>query len=409
MKKILTLIASIMLLSSSMSAQNRDLQKECVSWNYDRGSITRITMDLPSNIKVIDLKGDARLLWSYDTTTYEHIECYFMVDSNEPDTEPYWNGDTLILNNSRRTVYLLHTHHTPRIVTTDDAIPAQIEDITKLDNFSKTLKTTAEASTVIGNGGMMKMLMMAIFTTDDIEDIMDATNRGKSVAENAVDGLMENQSKDRSAGTKTGKRRYDRTDLDLHWGFNNWGTNPFSGMMGMDDPGYDLRTSFSSCQLSWKYRVICRSHFACGVGLGFESDVYKFNKPYVNYSSNSFTAIDTMAPNGYYTTRFVTRYIQLPIHFTYFAKSSHHGFQTSLSAIPAIGFNGKHTGLKHELHQKGINDQDQQNLGGNQNPFKLDVRLDMKISGIGVFLQVATMPVFIEGTKIYPIKIGFRI
>lgn len=199
---------------------------------------------------------------------------------------------------------------------------------------------------------------------------------------------------------------YDRTNFDFHWGFNNWGTSPVNGLVGMSDPGYDLRTSFSSYQLSYNYRLLMTNHFELSMGLGYESDVYKFNKPYVDYSDKAFQAIDTTGANGYFSTRFVTRYVQLPIGVAY--RVNNH-FLLKLSAIPALGWCGKHTGLKHEVHQSGSNPQDQVNLKETLNPYKLDVRLDMSFGGIGLFLQVATLPVFVEGTKIYPIKIGFMI
>ena len=209
---------------------------------------------------------------------------------------------------------------------------------------------------------------------------------------------------------KKHSKDYDRTDFDFHWGFNNWGTSPVNGLVGMSDPGYDLRTSFSSYQLSYNYRVLMTDHFALMIGVGYESDVYKFNKPYVDYTSGAFAAIDTNGANGYFSTRFVTRYVQLPIGVAYSAKANRKGYNLKLSAIPALGWCGKHTGLKHELHQKGSNPQDHTNLKEALNPYKLDVRLDMDFGGsLGVFLQVATLPVFVEGTKIYPIKIGFKL
>ena len=201
----------------------------------------------------------------------------------------------------------------------------------------------------------------------------------------------------------------DRTDFDFHWGFNNWGTSPVNGLLGMSDSGYDLRTSFSNYQLSYNYRLLMTDHFALMMGIGYESDVYKFNKPYVDYSDNAFQVIDTTGANGYFSTRFVTRYVQLPIGIAYSARANRKGYNLKLSAIPALGWCGKHTGLKHELHQRDSNPQDHTNLKEALNPYKLDVRLDMDFGGMGVFLQVATLPVFVEGTKIYPIKIGFKL
>lgn len=202
-------------------------------------------------------------------------------------------------------------------------------------------------------------------------------------------------------------KNYDRTKLEYHWGFNNWGTTPFNGLLGMSDPAYDLRTSFSSYQLSYHYNVLMSDHFAASIGLGYESDVYKYSKPYVNYTDGAFSVVDTMGANSFFTTRFTTRYVQLPIGLSFSTKAKRNGFNMKISAIPAIGWCGKHTGLKHVEYTLTGKNQDQTNLKDAINPYKLDVRLDLDFGGLGVFFQVATLPVFIQDTKIYPIKLGF--
>lgn len=259
----------------------------------------------------------------------------------------------------------------------------------------------------------MRIMMDGLLSIDNFDNVINGVDFCRDRALASVDSKYdEHQSEQNgveSKGNAKKKRHYERTNFDFHWAFNNWGSTPFNGLIGMNDAGYDLRTSFSSFQLSENYSIIMREHFACGLGIGYESDVYKFNKPYVTYSNNSFSAIDTLSSDGYYSSRYVTRYVQLPFHFTYYAKSKHKGFNTTFSVIPALGFNTKHTGIKHELHQRGRNVQDQSNIGDGQNPFKLDLRMDVSFGGMAVFFQVATMPLFVEGTKIYPIKIGFKI
>lgn len=203
--------------------------------------------------------------------------------------------------------------------------------------------------------------------------------------------------------------RDDRLNFDFHWGFQNWGSAPYSGFMGMSEPSYNVRTSFSSFQLSENYSLVMTRHFACGIGVGYESDVYKFNEPYVDYVDGNFAVVDNTPTNGYYSTNFVTRYVQLPIHFTYYAQPNHNKFHITMSVIPAIGYCSNHTGIKHELHRDGRNAHDQHNINDALYPFKMDVRLDMKFRGIGVFVQMATLPVLMYGKAIYPLKIGFSI
>lgn len=259
---------------------------------------------------------------------------------------------------------------------------------------------------------VFKMAMTMLMNTSDIAAVLRGMNMAFS-ADNDAENVDLHKVMD-----QMDLLLLNHAEMDFHWGFNNWGTNPFSGLVGMSDPGYDLRTSFSSYQLSINYYKPIASHIALGIGVGYESDVYKFNQNYVDYQNGAFTAIDTMMPGGYYSTRYVARYVQLSIHIGWYAKrlsksSAFHNFSVRLSAIPALGWCGTHTGLKHEFHTTGKNPQDQTNLNDYFNPIKCDIRLDVSFGGFGFFFQVATMPVFLQGvnspTKIYPIKIGFDI
>ena len=111
-----------------------------------------------------------------------------------------------------------------------------------------------------------------------------------------------------------------------------------------------------------------------------------------------------------WSTRLVTRYITMPIEFEYRDKSILKSFKLSLGIVPGLSFNSSHTGLKHELEKKGRNYQGVDDVSKFINPYKLDVRLTFKRKWFGFFIQVPTLPLFIDtDTKVYPIKIGFMI
>jgi len=200
---------------------------------------------------------------------------------------------------------------------------------------------------------------------------------------------------------------FDRSTFDFHWGFNSWGTTPFSGLMGEDLGGNSVRTSFSSYQLNYGFNILYTTNFNAGVGIGYESDIYKFKNAYVDFTDGAFQ-VATPATAGDWSSRFVTRYVQLPIHVGW--KSSDGAFGVRLSAIPAIGYTTKNTGLKHLMKQDGPDQKDQMNLKDELLPYKLDVRLDFDIYGFGIFMQISTMKVFKDGySDLYPIKFGFSI
>lgn len=206
------------------------------------------------------------------------------------------------------------------------------------------------------------------------------------------------------AQSKTGAKLNDRTFFRFHLGFNNWGSSPFNGLQGMSDPAYDLRTTPSSYQLSFGYNLLNTSHLEVGVGIGYESDVYKFTNPYVVEGLSGSPLMNAPTTDLKMSTKLCTRYVTLPIGVAW-RTDSKGGFGVRLSAIPGLSYSGSHTGLKN----KGANGMDRNDLKGVLNPYKLDMRVDIMFSGIGLFLQVATMPVFLESgdPDAFPIKFGF--
>ncbi len=217
------------------------------------------------------------------------------------------------------------------------------------------------------------------------------------------------------------KRHYsttDRLDFDFLWGFHNWGDAWYNGLMKMDG-AYQLRTTFSSYQLAMNYSVVMTKHWEVSLGMGYESDVFKFSDPYVTVDgSGQFVSLDAantaaqcgVAGSNYedWSTRFVARYVTLPIELRYRDIGSLHSWGIALGVVPGLSFNSRHTGLKHELDQRNKHYQDVSSMSQWINAYKMDVRLTIQGKGLGFFVQMATLPLFVDtGVKVYPIKIGF--
>lgn len=416
MKKILVIIASIMLFGILKAQDGLTSQygysHESFDFGDKKGFIYTKKM-LPENIAQIVVTGNAKLLWATDTINkIESMYMYSYADSNNvvPIT---CEGDTVRLNNKVKTIYLVHLKSGQDRCTIDcvgnGASEYLLDDPLELNELRDLIINLAESCSIMQSPIVMQVFMKTLFASS--KDGMKAVSAALNSATNEREHLTVNTTSNSNTSANRQKKKDKKffNDFDFHWGFNNWGSTPINGLIGMSDPGYDLRTSFSSYQLSYSSNVKVTKHFILGIGLGYESDVYKFNNSYVVFNDNTFATIDTTNPFGYYSTRFVTRYVQLPIHIGWSSNRKRSAFNVCLSAIPALGWCGKHTGLKHELHVAGKNTQDQYNLKEALNPYKLDVRLDIDFGGIGVFLQVATLPQFVEGAKIYPIKLGFKI
>lgn len=191
----------------------------------------------------------------------------------------------------------------------------------------------------------------------------------------------------------------DRSMFNFHWGFNNWGAGMLDGLSGMSDNAYSLRTSFSSYQLSYGMKWYVNNTITAAIGVGYESDVYKFDTPYVSYSETLHSFYD-MPSTGKMKTKLCTRYITLPITLDL---EIYDDFTIRLSAIPGLNYTGKNTGLKN----KSDNGLDQMQVG-DLNPYKLDARVEFIYGGIGLFLQVSTLPLMKDSfaRELYPIKFG---
>lgn len=200
--------------------------------------------------------------------------------------------------------------------------------------------------------------------------------------------------------------------FDFLWGFHNWGTTPYNGLMRMSD-GYALNTSFSSYQLEAVYYPFVNRHWRLGVGLGYGSDVYKFAHDYVALlqGADQPTMFCVVYPDdgGQWSTRLVARYIELPLMVRW-SPSASSSFFIGLAAIPGLNYNGKHTGLKYKAEYITGEYNNKTSAAEILNPFRLDARLSIGWQRFYAFAQVATMPVNTGMDKeVYPIKVGLAI
>lgn len=392
MKTRISLISFALLMAASLGSW---AQTKTVRENIPCNSIT--------NIKAL---GKTHLVWIHDK------ECYVQISYDQQQIDPkgeYYvsvDNNTLTFNDATGKLnYELHLDSNNVEITLDGS---EVE-VTFPNGVRHTVNSIVESSfTSIGNE--LKGLI------DELVYVFDSVSNATSAKSNSSSNVNNNGKK---------RRKYsvaDRTNFDFHWGFNNWGDQWYNGLMKMEGP-YNLRTSFSSYQLSENYAVVMTPHTKLSIGIGYESDVYKFTDNYVSMdvTNGALMTQDQAGVNavsnvtgsnlGNWSTRLVTRYVTMPIEFEYRDKGVLRNFRISLGVIPGLSFSSKNTGLKHELEQRGRNYQDSQSgVSRFINPYKLDVRLTFKRKGLGMFLQVPTLPVFIDtATKVYPIKIGFML
>lgn len=199
--------------------------------------------------------------------------------------------------------------------------------------------------------------------------------------------------------------------LSFAWAFNNWGDAPLSGLNGMSDP-YSLGTTFSSYQLALIATPLNYEHWTLGIGVGYESDIYRFaGDTYMSIGETGNPEVSTFyhkeLGNARWASRLVARYVTMPVSVMWKPTRK---FGIALAAIPGLNYTSSNTGLKHKGKSYTDNAKmtDVEDAFRIMNPYKLDARLTLVFANIGVFMQVPTMPVLKNmDREVYPIKFGF--
>ena len=296
MKTRISLISFALLMAASLSSW---AQTKTVRENIPCNSIT--------NIKAL---GKTHLVWIHDK------ECYVQISYDQQQIDPkgeYYvsvDNNTLTFNDGTGKLnYELHLDSNNVEITLDGS---EVE-VTFPNGVRHTVNSIVESSfTSIGNE--LKGLI------DELVYVFDSVSNATSAKSNSGPNVNNDGKK---------RRKYsvaDRTNFDFHWGFNNWGDQWYNGLMKMEGP-YNLRTSFSSYQLSENYAIVMTPHTKLSIGIGYESDVYKFTDNYVSMDVTNgalmtqdqagVDAVSNVAGSnlGNWSTRLVTRYVTMPIEF----------------------------------------------------------------------------------------------
>lgn len=196
----------------------------------------------------------------------------------------------------------------------------------------------------------------------------------------------------------------------------------------------EFKTTLGSYIGEVSYDVVSRRHLALALGVGFSYNKYKFKDGYVDYIHNIQPAsIDyfannyltpTIPPYGgvnsqeYWSTYLTTRYLILPISFTYYANTSHRkGFHVGLAWVPSIGL-GK--GILRSNYSEWYSPDDGSTIGGfvvndyhNQGLdlyFLNDIRLSMGWARWSVMVQFSPSRSFSMSDNslipAYPFRVG---
>ena len=428
MKKATTILL-LLALCTAATIQAQEHQTT-VSTINDNDAVVRQYID--HTINKLNLLGQAAAKLFYDTCNFIEVR-YDPVESDPLNSGNITvKGMTLTINDpDGEGVYSIHLRQSDlesvvrdlgtNLIYMDDDSDTMAASATTSSNTSTRINLAKEQSVRQAQRELQNAKKELQRARNEILNASREIQNNLNATDSTQPSVRVATVKKHHNGKKKNKKRYsqgDRTSIAFLWGFNNWGSDHFNGLSGLDG-AYDLRTSFSSWQLELQYAFVKTRHFSIGAGIGYESDIYKFNSPLVYMDHTTGLLNDYMATGtggtGYeallaaspdqWSSRLVTRYFSLPVTLGLRLGKIHIG----LTALPAIGLNTRHTGLKHQIEERRIDLWQSDDISKHLRPYKLDVRLDLRYKHFGIFTQVATSTLFrTEGTPdVYPFKIGF--
>ena len=247
-------------------------------------------------------------------------------------------------------------------------------------------------------------------------------------------------------GYKMFEHRYrpaQRLHLSVTAALLSAGSKPLSGF-GWTENAYrervipypDMKTTLGCYQVSLSYDIVCRKHFAVGLGLEYSYNRFKYKDPYVDFHHFDQDIIDGVIlgsadylmpiepPYGggdslqYWSSQLTAKYVAIPIGVTYYADKNHRkGFHVGLELVPSFAI---HEGDLHRRYcqwdeTEGSNTTEGFVINSHQ-PISLYTTVDLRLSiGWGAW------SVMIQGNPdsanwgfrtphaVYPFRMGVKV
>lgn len=155
-------------------------------------------------------------------------------------------------------------------------------------------------------------------------------------------------------------RPAQRLHLSVTAALLSGGSEPLSGFGWTENhyiedyPYPDLKTTLGCYQLTMSYDIICRKHFAFGLGLEYSYNRFKYKDPYVDYYYNRYEPDEFGRPDNnylvpmeppygggdslqYWSSQLTAQYIAIPFGVTYYADKNHRkGLHVGLELVPGF-------------------------------------------------------------------------
>lgn len=167
-------------------------------------------------------------------------------------------------------------------------------------------------------------------------------------------------------GYKLMEHRYrpaQRLHLSVTAALLSAGSKPLSGFGWTENRYYEdypypeMKTTLGCYQLTMSYDIVCRKHFAFGLGLEYSYNRFKYQDPYVDFYYNRYEPDEYGRPDNnylvpmeppigggdslqYWSSQLTAKYVAIPIGVTYYADKNHRkGLHVGLELVPSFAIN----------------------------------------------------------------------
>lgn len=194
----------------------------------------------------------------------------------------------------------------------------------------------------------------------------------------------------------------DRMHVDFSYG---WAILAQNSHFNVSKDAIDGLTSFGLVTTEKNFFIGFRSgysiymdhHFAAGIGVGYDLNLYSFADPYVTITTSGTNAtLSTSSPNDDKTwnSHIMTYDLKLPFHFTFFPKCEH-DFNIQLELTPLVNL------YRTTIQQYEKNDGTTKYVGTQQSKapirlFNINTRLSFNYQLIGFFVETQLLPLWDE-------------
>lgn len=396
---------------------------------------------------VIQITGPHRVSVMLDTQSYILVQTYR--ESGDPAVEPLpegqlqLSGDGRVLTVPRKYPYsniIIHTATREDLAINAEATAMVTLQSAQLDTVSlRSLRLTANSSNlwmqspIIVDDAVLKATNRGIISHSKIrcnntmeentqsggaitcfdceKKVVNITDEGKVIVNEQQEGLpvvrlMLNHDLPLFASFSVGVAGWSGTPFGgLTGGFGQVGGHRFQ--MGVNPTGY--------VTLQYGVNLLTRHHWSLGVGVGFMEEHFSADNARIDIVGNHLLNSDLLpyyssaeflyrhqAGDITWSSNMRTSYFYIPLRAEWRLRSSYRGLRLSAQLMPGVALErSKMTLVRQGLYPNWAGNEDQgridvetTSVGRYVNPFRCDLRLDVGLSNVSLFVQTALTPLF---------------